>query len=84
MSYQEAFGFQVPTTPSQPLELTEQGKWNRCYYRCLHTNRSFSQARGIFYRDYGYWPPRSLKNMPVEAWDWLRKVSEVPKESLIQ
>ena len=43
---------------------------------------TFAQAEGMFYRQNGYFPPRTLDNMPTELVDWFRKIRDVPVQRL--
>jgi hypothetical protein len=54
-------------------------KWERTYYRAKNSNMTFRQARGLFVKENGYWPPSDLPLMPVENGDWFRRVTDVPK-----
>ena len=60
----------------------EQKRWDREVARCKRSGRTFKQARGLYFKDYGEWPPQTLNNMPIEAADWDRKVAGVPFEKL--
>ena len=59
--------------------------WQRCYYQAKNSKRgmTFNQARGWFWRQHGYWPPRDLPLMPANEFDWNLPVADVPKERLI-
>jgi hypothetical protein len=46
-------------------------------------NATFRQAEAIFVRENHYWPPRDLPFMPKSTADMWRKVSDVPRDSLI-
>lgn len=59
--------------------------WQKCYWRSLRskTHMTFRQAEGLFFYENRYWCPRDLKYMPRESADWVRPVSEVPRDRLI-
>lgn len=63
-----------------------QKKWDTIYYRAKSQkwNATFRQAAAMFFRENYYWPPKTLKLMPQKPDDWFRKVSDVPREGLIQ
>lgn len=43
---------------------------------------SFAQAYGLFFIKHGYWPPKTLKNMPRDPEDWYLKVRNVERREL--
>lgn len=57
--------------------------WETCYWRCRRSNMNFNQARGLFFRENGYWPPQDIPLMPTHDLDWVRKVKDVPYERLV-
>jgi superfamily II DNA or RNA helicase len=62
---------------------TEQ-LWRDMYYRAKNSRQgmTFSQAYGLFFTEYRYWPPRDLPLMPKTEMDWFRKVKQVDTNSL--
>jgi superfamily II DNA or RNA helicase len=57
--------------------------WERMYWRFRKNgDRTFTQARGMFYRENGYWPPPDLPFMPKNESDLFRRVKDVPREAL--
>ena len=63
-----------------------QKKWEGCFWRAKKSKRSmtFNQAAGLFFHQYGYYPPRNLPLMPTRDSDWSRKVADVPFNDLIR
>ena len=61
-----------------------QKRWERCYWRCKNAKKpmTFSNARGLFFVENGYWPPSDLPLMPMDKVDWFRSIDSVPKERL--
>lgn len=60
-------------------------KWRAMYYRAKNSKTmTFTQAAGLFYHENGYYPPRSLPLMPVNARDWYRVVATIPRADLNQ
>lgn len=66
------------------LEADTEVKWKKCYWRARNARRgmTFQQAIGLFVRDNHYWPPMTLKLMPVHQRDLFRRVADVPPERL--
>jgi DNA repair protein RadD len=60
--------------------------WRDYYFRgkSKKWNATFNQVEALFFREQHYYPPRDLPNMPRDKRDWFRKVSDVPREQLIQ
>lgn len=56
---------------------TTEKQWESVFWRCKKSAMTFSQARGLFYRQHGYHPPEGLPNMPINSGDWSRKISAV-------
>ena len=56
---------------------TTEKQWDSVYWRCKKSSMTFSQARGLFYKQHGYHPPDGLPNMPINSGDWSRKISAV-------
>lgn len=54
-----------------------QRMWDQCFYRCQKSGRTFNQARALFYRETGAYPPDTLKRMPKNGIDWYLKVKDV-------
>lgn len=65
---------------------TTQKLWNTMFYRAKSQkwNATFRQAEAKFFLENHYYPPKTLQFMPKNPEDWYRKVSEVPREALIQ
>lgn len=63
-----------------------QKLWATMFYRAKSQKwqATFRQAEAKFFLENHYYPPRNLQLMPKNAEDWYRKVSELPKEDLIQ
>lgn len=60
-------------------------KWRNYYFRARNSNMTFSQAAGLFCRDNGYFPPRTLPLMPMsrqQDYDWYLPVKSVPFDRL--
>lgn len=57
--------------------------WEQCYHRCKRKNKTFKQARGLFFMENHYWPPDSLPLMPKHPDDWKRGVADVEYRDLI-
>jgi DNA repair protein RadD len=58
-------------------------QWEKMYWRGRHSNMTFSQARGLFYREHHYMPPDNLPLMPKNKLDWHRKIKAVPRGEVI-
>lgn len=56
--------------------------WTRMYFRARNGNMTFRQAEALFAIENHYYPPRTLKLMPQNEWDFCRRVKDVPKERL--
>lgn len=54
-----------------------QALWDRMFYRARNAGMTFRQARGLFYREHGYYPPKQLKLMPKNEFDWYQPVKAV-------
>ena len=60
-----------------------EAKWLTMYFRARNTSTmTFRMAEGLFFREHGYFPPRSLRFMPREHVDFFRLVRDVPPERL--
>lgn len=61
-----------------------QNKWNHMYYgyRKKKLARTFIQMEAFFKKVHGYYPERSLNNMPTCREDWHRHVHEVNQRDL--
>lgn len=57
-------------------------KWEKIYYRMKRSGKTFKQAEGLFFRENRYWPPRDLPLMPLDEFDFGRKVADVPRDQL--
>ncbi len=60
--------------------------WASQYYRAKKSrNRmNFNQAEALFFRENGYYPPRTLPLMPTSPTDWCLPVADVPFPRLIR
>jgi len=60
--------------------------WDDMYFPSSRSksNRAmtFLQIEANFFRETGYYPPRDLKNMPLQEIDWIRKARDVPYHRL--
>jgi superfamily II DNA or RNA helicase len=56
--------------------------WKQNYYRCRHADMTFRAARGLFFKDHGYWPSNDLPLMPTREVDWFQKIKDVPPDRL--
>jgi DNA repair protein RadD len=65
-----------------PAEVVEK-TWLSCYYRAQKAGLKFTQARGLYFKLRGVYPPEGLPMMPKHADDWYRSVAEVPRERLV-
>ena len=54
--------------------------WERMYYRAKNSRNemTFKQARGHFFKEQHYYPPETLRLMPLDELDWYRTVKDVP------
>lgn len=61
-----------------------QRLWDSMYwgFKNKRVNRTFAQMAAFFVQQHGYWPDRSLNNMPKLRMDWHRHVHAVPREDL--
>lgn len=61
-----------------------QKVWEGYFYRARKSrNRmTFRQAEGLFFYEQHYWPPRDLKFMPQDRFDWFLPVADVPFDRL--
>lgn len=58
--------------------------WERVYWRCKRTGKTFSQARGLYAYENGWkYPPEGLPLMPTDSLDWFRKIGDVPMSRLV-
>lgn len=57
--------------------------WTACYFRCLKTGKTASQAYALFFRENGYWPPKNLPYMPRNAVDWHARLRDLDRSELI-
>lgn len=72
--------FQPRKVSSDP---TAADKWEKVYWRCKKTGKTFRQAEALFAKENNWeYPPRDLPLMPKEENDWFRRVAEVPYEEL--
>ena len=62
-----------------------QKQWENQYFRAKRSKNkmNFNQAEALYAMDNNWkWPPRTLKNMPLNPRDWYKPVCEVPRERL--
>lgn len=54
-------------------------KWRSMYNRAKRSRNgmTFKQARGLFFKENGYFPPENLDLMPKDKLSWSRKVKDV-------
>lgn len=59
--------------------------WKRKYFAAKKgkSRMTFAQAIGWFVTEHHYWPPRTLPYMPVDQFDYFRRVCDVPYERLV-
>jgi len=67
------------------LKSDTQKQWEKVYYRLKNAKKdfTFSQARGFFYRENGYWPPENCSLMPVNKSDWKLPIKLVERGELM-
>lgn len=58
--------------------------WERYFYSQRKADHTFAQARAWFFHEEHYWPPKTLPLMPKHDGDWFCKISDVPRDRLIQ
>ena len=65
-------------------EKNTQELWDKLFwgYKKKKLKKSFSQIEAYFVHIHGYWPPRDLRNQPVNEVDWYRHVHMVPSDDL--
>jgi superfamily II DNA or RNA helicase len=57
--------------------------WERCYWRCCKTNKSFLQAEALYAKENGWrWPREDFPLMPTRELDWFERVCDVPMHRL--
>jgi superfamily II DNA or RNA helicase len=57
--------------------------WEKCYYRCRNSGKTFKQAEALYAKENNWdWPSHDLPLMPMHEDDWYRRVVDVPKERL--
>lgn len=70
----------------EKLKHDTQKKWDKLFNGSRRSKSpnamSFAQAAALFYRENYYYPPKTINNMPVNAWDWHKKIRDVPKHLL--
>lgn len=75
----------------KPRRMTTQPRatvekiWEKMYYRAKSQkwNATFNQAEAMYAQENGWqWPPRDLPMMPVDPFDWFRRVADVPRDRL--
>jgi len=70
--------------PRRVRSKPDTGKlWERMYQRMKRAGKTFSQARGLFCHENGYFPPGGLPRMPLNSLDWHRKVQDVHPDLLV-
>lgn len=57
-------------------------KWMAIYFAFRNTDGTFAQARGFFFQKWKYWPPDTLRFMPMHYQDWYVPVRDVHPERL--
>lgn len=62
-----------------------EDRWKSCYFRAKNSKsgQTFKQARALFYRETGAYPPNNLPFMPKVSADWGRKVRDVQRRELL-
>lgn len=65
----------------------DQKRWDRLFYAARNSrsgNRAptFNQIKGLFRRQYGYWPSNNLLRMPIDEATWNRKVRDTESGAL--
>lgn len=60
-----------------------QQLWDKCFWRARNGGMTFRGAVGLFFQENGYWPPRTLANMPAHHDDQWLKVGDVNRDDLI-
>jgi superfamily II DNA or RNA helicase len=71
--------------PRRELEKADTQKlWERCYFGAKYgkSGMTFLQAMGWFVSKHHYWPPRTLRYMPLNEYDFYLRVRSVPPERL--
>jgi superfamily II DNA or RNA helicase len=64
-------------------EPNTQELWEKMYFRSKNgKGKTFTQARGLFFYENGYWPPGDLPYMPKNDKDWFAHVKDVPRSEL--
>lgn len=56
--------------------------WDAVWYACKKSGKTARQAYGWFYKKHGYWPPKTLPNMPKNDADWFRPISSISQKDL--
>ena len=56
--------------------------WERVYYMCRNSSKTFNQAAAIYASSYGEVPNSTFPLYPTSGADFTRKVSEVRVEKL--
>jgi superfamily II DNA or RNA helicase len=76
-------GLLVKTRVEREFHDTQE-KWNNLYwgYKRKKLSMSFAQMEAYFVQLHGYWPPRTLNNMPKTYYHWRCPVHTVPYEDL--
>lgn len=66
------------------LKSDTQKEWDKYYWKAKKGKRgmTFAQLEGMFYKEKGYWPPRTIANMPKDSLDWDRRVRDVEYSAL--
>jgi hypothetical protein len=65
------------------MEADTEAIWLKCMHRGKRANFTFNQAEALFFRENGYYPPRTLPGMPVNPVDWYLKVKHVPASRVL-
>lgn len=80
LTYMKGDIFRQPKTDQRS---DTEKQWERTYWRCRKENMTFSQVYGLFWKEQGYAPPKTLPLMPRSSVDWHAKVASVPFNELI-
>lgn len=73
-----------PTPPKKSDKDHMQKLWDRTFWRCKKSGKTFKQALVLFEKENGMYPPKCLSNMPLAEIDWERKIEAVPYRNLRQ
>jgi hypothetical protein len=72
--------------PRRPAKFVgAEAKWEKCYWRAKNSSNqmTFFMAESLFAKEnYGQWPSRTWRMMPMNPDDMVRPVWNVPNERL--